>query len=81
MQEITRFMRSIPVDPLTGAVSAEMTHKTFPAERRRAGVVSDSLIRLSAGLEEPENLIHDLCNSLDRILVKVNLYSQKSETC
>ncbi len=31
---------------------ATMTHKSIPAERRRAGGVQDSLIRLSVGLEE-----------------------------
>jgi len=61
--------------------SAEMTHKTIPAERRRSGSVNDSLIRLSVGLEEPEDLIRDLCNSLDRIVVKKNVHSQKLETC
>jgi len=61
--------------------SAEMTHKSIPAERRRAGGVNDSLVRLSVGLEEPEDLIADLCNTLDRIVVKENDYSQKLETC
>lgn len=57
--------------------SAEITRKTIPAERRRAGGVNDSLIRLTVGLEEPEDLIRDLCNSLDRIVVKKNVQSQK----
>ena len=61
--------------------SAEMTHKSIPAARRRAGGVNDSLIRLSVGLEEPEDLIQDLCNTLDRIVVKKNNYSKKLETC
>jgi len=61
--------------------SAEMTHKSIPAARRRAGGVNDSLIRLSVGLEEPEDLIQDLCNTLDRIVVKENNYSKKLETC
>jgi cystathionine beta-lyase len=42
---------------------AQMTHKTIPAEKRRAAGVSDSLIRLSIGLEEPEDLIDDLKNA------------------
>ena len=37
-----------------------MTHKSIPAEKRRAAGVSDSLIRLSVGLEEAEDLIEDL---------------------
>ena len=39
---------------------ANMTHKTIPAEKRRAAGVADSLIRLSIGLEETEDLIRDL---------------------
>ena len=39
---------------------AQMTHKSIPADRRRAAGVSDSLIRLSVGHEEAEDLIADL---------------------
>jgi cystathionine beta-lyase len=39
---------------------AQMTHKSIPAEKRRAAGVSDSLIRLSVGLEEADDLIADL---------------------
>ncbi|WP_026769300.1 PLP-dependent aspartate aminotransferase family protein [Asinibacterium sp. OR53] len=39
---------------------ANMTHKSIPAEKRRAAGVSDSLVRLSVGLEETEDLINDL---------------------
>ncbi|MBN9386190.1 MAG: PLP-dependent transferase [Chitinophagaceae bacterium] len=46
---------------------ATMTHKTIPAEKRRAAGVADSLIRLSAGLEDTEDLIEDLRQALDRI--------------
>ena len=37
-----------------------MTHKSIPAEKRRAAGVADSLIRLSVGLEEVDDLITDL---------------------
>jgi len=37
-----------------------MTHKSIPSEKRRAAGVADSLIRLSVGLEEVEDLIADL---------------------
>ena len=43
---------------------ASMTHKSIPAEKRRASGVADSLIRLSIGLEEVEDLIDDLENAL-----------------
>ena len=39
---------------------ANMTHKSIPAEQRRAAGVADSLIRLSVGLEEAADLVADL---------------------
>lgn len=39
---------------------AQMTHKSIPSEKRKAAGVADSLIRLSVGLEEAEDLIVDL---------------------
>lgn len=39
---------------------SEMTHKSIPEEKRRAAGVADSLIRLSVGLEEAEDLVKDL---------------------
>jgi cystathionine beta-lyase len=44
---------------------AQMTHKSIPDERRRAAGVADSLIRLSTGLEDAEDLIEDLRQALD----------------
>jgi cystathionine beta-lyase len=38
----------------------EMTHKSIPAEKRYAAGVTDSLIRLSVGLEDADDLIADL---------------------
>jgi cystathionine beta-lyase len=46
---------------------AQMTHKTIPADKRKAAGVSDSLIRLSTGLEDTEDLIEDLRQALDAI--------------
>lgn len=54
---------------------ANMTHKSIPAEKRRAAGVSDSLIRLSIGLEETEDLIEDLSNTFDRIHSTSKQYS------
>ncbi|MBV8251484.1 MAG: PLP-dependent transferase [Chitinophaga sp.] len=39
---------------------ATMTHKSIPDEKRRAAGVSDSLIRLSVGLEDAADLLADL---------------------
>jgi cysteine-S-conjugate beta-lyase len=43
---------------------ASMTHKSIPAEKRRAAGVADSLIRLSVGLEDVGDLIDDLKKAL-----------------
>jgi cystathionine beta-lyase len=42
-----------------------MTHKSIPAAKRKAAGVSDSLIRLSIGLEDAEDLINDLDQALN----------------
>jgi len=46
---------------------ANMTHKTIPVEKRRITGVVDSLIRLSVGLEEEDDLINDLAQSFDKL--------------
>ncbi|MBV9989441.1 MAG: PLP-dependent transferase [Chitinophagaceae bacterium] len=43
---------------------ANMTHKTIPADKRRAAGVADSLVRLSVGLEDAADLIEDLEQAL-----------------
>jgi cystathionine beta-lyase len=53
---------------------ATMTHKTIPAEKRRAAGVSDSLVRLSIGLEDERDLIKDLQQALNK-----NINIQTSE--
>jgi cystathionine beta-lyase len=49
---------------------ASMTHKTIPTDRRRAGGVCDSLIRLSVGLEEAADLVNDVEQALSTIKIK-----------
>ncbi len=46
---------------------ANMTHKSIPVDRRRAAGVSDSLIRLSIGLEEAEDLVNDLAQAFETV--------------
>ncbi|MBO9684311.1 MAG: PLP-dependent transferase [Flavisolibacter sp.] len=53
---------------------ANMTHKSIPAEKRRAAGVADSLIRLSIGLEEAEDLIADLEQVFQQLQLKQNLF-------
>jgi len=63
---------------------AQMTHKSIPAEKRKAAGVADGLIRLSAGLEDAEDLIEDLRQALDKLPVKAaaNVVRDKvSEVC
>ncbi|MDO6429140.1 PLP-dependent aspartate aminotransferase family protein [Flavitalea sp. BT771] len=49
---------------------ATMTHKTIPSEKRKAAGVADSLIRLSTGLEDTEDLLEDLRQALDKLLTR-----------
>jgi cystathionine beta-lyase/cystathionine gamma-synthase len=44
-----------------------MTHASIPkAEREKSGV-TDSLIRLSVGIEDVDDLIEDLKQAIDRV--------------
>lgn len=47
--------------------SATMTHKSIPTEQRRSAGVADSLIRLSVGLENVEDLIADIEQAIEKI--------------
>lgn len=49
----------------------EMTHKSIPKEKRYQAGVKDSLIRLSVGLEDPQDLIKDIDQALALISSKV----------
>jgi cystathionine gamma-lyase len=42
---------------------ARMTHKGVPAEERQSLGISDSLIRVSVGIENVEDLIEDMENA------------------
>ena len=57
---------------------ATMTHASIPEARRREAGVTDSLIRLSVGLEEAEDLINDLDAALQiAVQQPVNNKTQK----
>ncbi|MHA2366078.1 MAG: trans-sulfuration enzyme family protein [Candidatus Hodarchaeales archaeon] len=47
--------------------ASTMTHTMVPREERLAGGITDGLLRLSVGLEGPEDLIQDLNNALSLI--------------
>ncbi len=58
---------------------AQMTHKSIPVEKRRAAGVADSLIRLSVGLEDVEDLISDLEQTFTKLKeTKKNLVTSLS---
>jgi len=43
---------------------ASMTHADVPAAQREAAGISDGLVRLSVGLEDPVDVIRDLSQAL-----------------
>jgi len=49
---------------------ATMTHAAIPAEDRRRLGLGDTLVRLSAGLEDPRDLADDLLEGLDALTAK-----------
>ena len=46
---------------------ASMTHASVPPERRAAIGLTDSLVRISAGIEDPQDLIDDLKQALEAV--------------
>ncbi len=46
---------------------ASMTHSTYPPEERAKCGITDGLVRLSVGLEDPEDIIGDLKKVLDTL--------------
>src|SRR6266567_633348 len=46
---------------------ASMTHASMTPEARRRAGITDSVIRLSVGIEEPEDLIADLARALETL--------------
>lgn len=57
---------------------ATMTHKSTPRENRYQSGVTDSLIRLSVGLEDAEDLIEDLRNVFKTVAEKAKKVNQTS---
>jgi cystathionine gamma-lyase/homocysteine desulfhydrase len=49
------------------SVPGRMTHASVSAERREAMGLTDSLVRLSVGIEDPDDLVADLAQALDGI--------------
>ena len=43
-----------------------MTHSTYTEDQRAAAGISEGLVRLSAGLEDTDDLLADVRRALDR---------------
>lgn len=54
----------------------EMTHKSIPTEKRYQSGVTDSLIRLSIGLEDADDLINDLQTAIHLFSKKISFTTQ-----
>ncbi|HPI79099.1 MAG TPA: PLP-dependent transferase, partial [Cyclobacteriaceae bacterium] len=74
LQKATRLMESVKLftlaESLGGVESlinhpASMTHASIPKEEREKNGLSDSLIRLSVGIEDAEDLLEDLSTALE----------------
>ncbi|MFA6670919.1 MAG: PLP-dependent transferase, partial [Bacillota bacterium] len=46
---------------------ASMTHSPYTEEERLAAGISDGLVRLSVGIEEPEDILADLEQAFAKI--------------
>ena len=46
---------------------ATTTHRRVPAEQRAELGITDAMVRLSIGLEDPDDLVADLANALERV--------------
>ena len=44
-----------------------MTHASVPPDRRAALGITDGLVRISAGIEDIDDLKEDLAQALDRV--------------
>jgi cystathionine beta-lyase/cystathionine gamma-synthase len=73
LEQAVAFLRALRVftcaESLGGVESlaehpALMTHASLPAEARRVLGIGDGLIRLSVGLEDPDDLVADLDHAL-----------------
>ena len=76
LSEARRFLESVRVfalaESLGGVESliehpAIMTHASIPPEQRKALGIDDSMVRLSVGVENTEDLLRDLASALDKV--------------
>jgi cystathionine beta-lyase/cystathionine gamma-synthase len=58
-----------------------MTHGDVPTEQRRAAGITDGLIRLSVGLEDPADIIVDLERALEAAVAAKDTTKERSGAC
>lgn len=52
---------------------ATMTHASMDDAARRAAGIDDSLVRLSIGIEDEADLVHDVCAALDEVSARIEV--------
>jgi len=69
MNELKLIKRAVSLGDVDTLIQhpASMTHSAYSPEERVIHGISDSLVRLSVGLETPEDIIADLMGALDRL--------------
>ena len=71
VDKIVRRLKVVTLGESLGAIEslmchpATMTHSSIPRETREARGINDTLLRLSVGLEDSEDIIQDLAQALD----------------
>jgi methionine-gamma-lyase len=67
MNGLTLIQRAVSLGDAESLIQhpASMTHSTYTPKERRAHGIADSLIRISVGLEDPQDLIGDLAAAFD----------------
>ena len=71
MNELKMIKRAVSLGDVDTLIQhpASMTHSTYTPEERAKHCISDSLVRLSIGLETPKDILADLIGALDRMSV------------
>ena len=66
MNGLTMIQRAVSLGDAETLIQhpASMTHSTYSPEERSAHGISDGLVRLSIGLEDPEDILDDLDQAL-----------------
>ena len=76
LEEAGRFLENLKMFALTESLGgvesliehpAKMTHASIPRETREQIGITDSLIRVSVGLENPDDLIGDLDHAFHKV--------------